>query len=461
MHSIFKLIFAFFPPDLAPHYLLALMPAAVDSVGMAIAAMFIAFAVSLPLGLAAATSMPGARFIQSILVALRAIPDLTLAIFCVVLVGIGPGAGTLALMIFYTAAVAKMFGDLFETTRQQPLEALRATGASRFQVSLFGLLPMKLSDLLTYGSYEFESAVRASVVVGAVGGGGLGSELVGSLAALDFRRAATQMIILVLVVTIIDRLTVLIRKRPRWLLALLPIALASVWEYGPRVMSVGHALSTFAGMFPPELTAKGWHKLPHLLLETLGMAIGGTLFAALGALPLGLASARNISPALIAVPVRRFLELTRSVPEVVWGLILVAIAGVGPIAGALALGLHSLGCLGRLYAESLENVQVGPVEAVAVTGASRFQTACVAIFPLALGPISVHSLFRLEWNMRMATVMGMIGAGGIGQALYDAQQLFFYQQMIAWILITWVLVACFDWLSSATQHRFGLTQPAH
>ncbi len=457
----FRLIATFFPPDLSPHYLLALMPSVVDSVGMSVAAMAIAFAVSLPLGLAAGTAMPGARFIQSVLVALRSIPDLTLAIFCVVLVGIGPGAGTLALTIFYTATVAKMFGDLLGTARQQPLEALGATGASRFQVALFGLLPMKLSDLLTYGSYEFESAVRASVVVGAVGGGGLGSELVGTLNALDFRRAATLILILVLVVIGIDRLTVFVRKRPRWLLALLPFALAAAWEYGPRVISLGHALHTFAGMFPPAMTAKGWHRLPQLLLETLGMAVGGTLFAVVGALPLGLASARNIAPAFIAVPARRFLEFTRSVPEVVWGLILVAVAGVGPLAGALALGLHSLGCLGRLYAESLENVPTAPVDAVATTGASRFQTACIAILPLASGPIAVHSLFRLEWNMRMAAVLGMIGAGGIGQALYDAQQLFFYKQMIAWILITWFLVAGFDWLSGLTQRRFGLAQPVY
>ena len=457
----FQLIAAFFPPDLSPHYLWALVPSVVDSVGMAAAAMTIAFAISLPLGLAVGTALPGARFIQSALAALRSIPDLTLAIFCVVLVGIGPGAGTLALTVFYTGAVAKMFGDIFGTARKPPLESLASCGASRFQVALFGLLPMKQSDLLTYGSYEFESAVRASVVVGAVGGGGLGSELVGTLAALDFRRAATLMILLVLVIIGIDRLTVLIRRRPRWLLGLSPLALAACWIYGPRVLSISHALHTFAGMFPPEMTAKGWHRLPQLLVETLSMAVGGTLLAALGALPLGLASARNIAPAFMAVPVRRFLEVTRSVPEVVWGLILVAVAGVGPMAGALALGLHSLGCLGRLYAESLENVPTAPVEAVVATGATLFQTAGMAMIPLAAGPIAVHTLFRLEWNLRMAAVLGMIGAGGIGQALYDAQQLFFYRQMIAWILITWVLVGGFDRLSGLTQRRFGLSQPAY
>lgn len=456
-----RLLAAFFPPDLSPHYLWALLPSVLDSVGMAAAAMAIAFAISLPLGLAAATGMPGARLIQSALAALRSIPDLTLAIFCVVLVGIGPGAGTLALAIFYTGAVAKMFGDIFGTARKQPLEALASVGAARYQVALAGLLPMKSADLLTYGSYEFESAVRASVVVGAVGGGGLGSELVGTLAALDFKRSATLMIILILVITGIDRFTVFIRKRPRWLLGLLPFVLAAGWAYGPRALSMGHALHTFAGMFPPEMTAKGWRKLPQLLMETLGMAVGGTLFAALGAVPLGIASARNIAPSFIAVPVRRILEAARSVPEIVWGLILVAVAGIGPAAGTLALGLHSLGCLGRLFAESLENVPLAPVQAVAATGASRFQTACLAIFPLASGPIAVHTLFRLEWNLRMAAVLGMIGAGGVGQALYDAQQLFFYRQMIAWILITWILVAGFDRLNGLTQRRFGLGRPVH
>lgn len=459
MHSILSLITAFFPPDLSPHYLIALVPSVIDSLGMTAAAMLVAFSVSLPLGLAVGTGMPGARYVQTALVALRAIPDLTLAIFCVVLVGIGPGAGAMALAIFYTGAVAKIFGDLFGTAPPKPLEALRATGASRFQVALFGLLPLKLSDLLTYGSYEFESAVRASVIVGAVGGGGLGSELVGTLNALDFHRAMTLIIILVLLVTGIDRLTVALRGYPRLLLALLPVALIAGWTYMPHLMSVNHALHTFAEMFPPHLTARDWHRLPGLIGETIGMAVGGTLLAMVGALPLAVASARNVAPAPIAIPVRRFLELLRSVPEVVWGLILIAVAGVGPKAGALALGIHSMGCLGRLFAESLENVPTAPVTAVAATGASRLQVVTFATLPLALGPLAVHSLFRLEWNLRMATVMGLIGAGGIGQALYDAQQLFFYQQMIAWIVITWLLVAVFDHLSELTRRRFGW-QPA-
>ncbi len=104
--------------------------------------------------------------------ALRAIPDLTLAILCVI--GIGAGAGTLALSIYYAAAISKMLGDLFVTAPQRPVEALTATGASRLQIAFYGLLPLTRSDLLSCGSYEFESAIRTSVIIGA---GGIGQAL--------------------------------------------------------------------------------------------------------------------------------------------------------------------------------------------------------------------------------------------------------------------------------------------
>jgi phosphonate transport system permease protein len=216
-------------------------------------------------------------------------------------------------------------------------------------------------------------------------------------------------------------------------------------------------MHTFAGMFPPTLTARDLHRLPTLVGQTLEMAIAGTALAVALALPLGLASARNVAPALLATPVRRLSEALRAVPEVVWGLVLIAIAGVGPTAGALALGLHSAGSLGRLFAESFENVPRPPVLALAATGASPIVVAGFATVPLAIAPIAVHTLFRLEWNLRMAAVVGMIGAGGIGQALYDAQQLMFYRPMMAWLAITVVLIGCTDALSTLTRRRFGLT----
>jgi phosphonate transport system permease protein len=119
------------------------------------------------------------------------------------------------------------------------------------------------------------------------------------------------------------------------------------------------------------------------------------------------------------------MEVLRTVPEMVWGLILITVAGVGPVAGAVALGIHSTGCPARLFAETLENVPPAPPRALAAIDAPRLTVTAYAVLPLSIEPFAVHALFRLEWNLRMATVMGLIGAGGIGQAPYDAQQLFF------------------------------------
>src|SRR5258708_9670820 len=115
-------------------------------------------------------------------------------------------------------------------------------------------------------------------------------------------------------------------------------------------------------------------------------------------------------------------------------------AGLGPNIGILALGLHSAGTLGKVVVECLGNVPSEPVLAMTATGAPRIGVVGFAHLPLAFSPMVVHSLFRLEWNMRAATVVGMISAGGIGQALFDAQQLFHYREMMWYLVVTWGLV---------------------
>ena len=452
------LLQSFLPPVLTSSYLLALVEPVVATIGLAVGAMFLAFCISIPLGVAAGLRLRGTRMVLTVLGAWRAIPDLTLAILCVILFGVGPGAGLLAIALYYTAVVAKMFADILRTAPKGPLDALGATGASRLQIALYGLLPLKRADLMSYGAYEFESALRASIVVGAVGGGGLGSELVGSLAALDFQRVTTLILVLVAVVAVVDQLALWLRRHPRGLLALIPAGVAAVATYGPHMVALGHAVQVFAQMFPPEMTALGWAQLPQQIWETVWMAVAGTIGAVIAAIVAGACSARNLAPIWLAWPVRRMMEFMRTVPEVVWGLVLVAVVGVGPTAGAWALGIHSAGCLARLFAESLENARVEPQLALASTGASTLAVSAFATFPLALGPLAAHSLFRFEWNLRMATVMGLIGAGGIGEALYNAQQLFFYQQMMAYILITWALVAATDNASEALRRRYQLSQ---
>ena len=449
------LVLAFFPPDLRPSYLLALLQPAAETLGLAFGAMFVAFCASLPLGVMAALDVRGSRALLLGLGGLRAVPDLTLAILCVILFGVGTGAGLTALAIYYAAGMAKMFADLLRTAPQAPLRALRAAGASRLQTALFGLLPLKRADLVAYGAYEFECALRASVIVGAVGGGGLGTELVGTLNGFQFHRAATIIIVLVLLVLALDALSWLLRKKPKAVFWVLPFGAYALWAYRPQFFTLSHAVSTIGGMFPPQLSDQALGEVPRLIWETLLVAVGGTAIAAVIGLLAGVLAARNIVPLAVVGVVRLALAVLRAVPEVVWGLVLVAVIGVGPVAGVFALAIHNIGVLGKLYAESFENVEQAPVRAIEATGAPGASAVFFAIIPLGLGPAAVNTLFRMEWNLRAATVVGMIGAGGIGQALYNAQQLFAYKQMMAYIFITWGIVLVSEWLSKVTRDRYG------
>ena len=455
MSGAFALLRSFFPPDVSLPYLAALVSPLLETLGLTLGAMTLAVLLSLPLAVAVAIRARSARLLVTALSLFRAIPDLTLAIFCVIIFGIGPGAGMVALILYYTAALSKVWADLLETAPRRPLEALVATGASPLQLAAYGLLPLTRGDLIAYGGFAFECALRSAVIVGAVGGGGIGAELVGSIAGFEFQRALTQIILLVILLAALDRAAMWLKAHPRGLLALLPFGCASLWIYGPQFFAIRHAFGVFAEMFPPALDPEALAKLPGLVWQTLWIALAGTCVAAAFGLIAAIGASASLSPWLLRLLVRRILELFRTIPEVVWGLVLIAVVGVGPVAGAWALGLHSFGSFGRLFADALDSAPRQPQRAIASTGASPLVVALYATLPLARGAILTHLLFRFEWNLRMATVLGLIGAGGIGQALYEAQQLFFYNQVLAYIVVTAALVLLTDHLGAKLRRQVG------
>jgi phosphonate transport system permease protein len=458
--SLLHFLGQFFPPELSPRYLSLLWQPVLETLGMAAAGIFLAVLLAFPLSMIIGARMPGSGALYGVLVAIRSIPDLTLAIFCVIVVGIGRGAGLATLVIYYAAAMAKVFGEIFRSADPRPLDALRATGASRVSLAAFGLIPLKLNDILSYGIYELESAVRASVIVGAVAAGGIGTELVGELNAFEYRRVTTLVIVLVILMMLVDRFCRLVRRYPLAMLAVTPFAMVAIVYCWPEFFAARHAVQTFSRMWPPHLNSAAVHELPLLILQTLGMAAGGTLFACILGLLASPAAAKGIAPGFVVQITRRVLEIARAIPEIVWGLLFVTFAGIGPWAGVMALGLHSSGVLGKLFAESLENVPPDPIRALRATGASRVAVAAFGNVPLAAGPIVVHGLFRFEWNIRAATVLGIIGAGGIGQALYNAQQMFFYPQMLAYVLITCVMVGIFDVVGTQLRKRYRVSWEA-
>jgi phosphonate transport system permease protein len=459
LDSLFSLLKQFFPPDYSRAYLQALFKEAIpQTLEMAAGAIIFSASAGLLAGLYVGARLPGSRLLYGFLASVRAIPDLTMAILFVVVVGIGPPSGLLALAVFYAAAMGKVFADLFVSADPAPVEALHATGAGRLTVALYGLLPLRSKDLLTYGTYEFESNVRACVIVGAVGAGGLAGELMGTIAEDQYQRTATVIIVLILLIAFIDRIAALVRRYPWLLLAFLPLGIVSAWINRPQMFALSHTISVIRRMLPPFLDRAEILKVPQLIGETLLIALGGTALAAALALPLGAASARNLAPAFVYTPMRRVLEFLRSIPDVVWGLLLVTTVLVGPAAGLLAIALHSAGVFGKLYSESIENVQQEPVIALAATGAPRIAVATFALLPLAFPPMAVLTLFRFEWNMRAATIMGIIGAGGIGQSLFYAQQQFFYNKMIAYVIVTWFLVILTDIANAQLRKHWKITE---
>ena len=191
--------------------------------------------------------------------------------------------------------------------------------------------------------------------------------------------------------------------------------------------------------WPPDI-----HKLKASLypvLETIDLAIFGTVGAVIFAFPLAIFSAGNVSPAKpLYYASRFFIGITRVVPDLVWALLFVTAVGLGPFPGALALAVHSIGMLGRLFSEVIEDMDMGPVDALSLTGASKLQIFTHAVVPGVLPSLLGITLYRFDENLRSSLVLGFVGAGGIGFELLTAMNLFDYPTVSLLLIITFVLV---------------------
>lgn len=194
-----------------------------------------------------------------------------------------------------------------------------------------------------------------------------------------------------------------------------------------------------ARSMPPDFT-----RLPDLIwptLETIDIAIFGTVAGIILSVPVAVLAARNVSPSLTLYhAIRLIVSFLRSVPELIWALIFVAAVGLGPFAGALALIVHSIGMLGRLFAEEIENIDMGPVDALTITGATRMQVFTHAVIPGVLPGLLGLGLYRFDENLRSSVLLGFVGAGGIGFQLLSAMNLFEYRTVSVVILIILLLV---------------------
>jgi len=256
------------------------------------------------------------------------------------------------------------------------------------------------------------------------------------------------------------------------------LAGALLWSYHGTAADIGavlgpEGLAQMAAyvrrLFPPDLTAPLLREVATSAAETFAISFLGTLLSVLIALGLVFFASANLAfagllfemerPAIRAARLllygaaRGLLNLLRTIPEIVWAILFVFMVGLGPFSGVLALGVHTGGVLGKLFAEVLENVDPRPIEALQGTGARRLQVLAYGILPQALPHFLSYTLYRWEVNIRVAAIMGFVGAGGLGQRIHIAISLFLEHQLLTLILVIYLLVTAVDALSAFLRRR--------
>ena len=228
-------------------------------------------------------------------------------------------------------------------------------------------------------------------------------------------------------------------------------ALAASW--GPAEMGRWTYLFSDAGnmaaygkdFLKPDF--KDWAFYLEEMVVTIQIALWGTFLAVLLSVPFGILSAHNMAPWWIRQPVRRLMDMFRAIHEVVFAVLFVVAVGLGPFAGVMALFVHTTGILAKLFSEAVEAIDPRPIEAIRTTGASRLQQVIFGVIPQVLPLWISFSLYRLESNVRSATILGLIGAGGIGQVLFETIRGFYYPQASAILIIVVATVTLMDILS--------------
>jgi len=253
-----------------------------------------------------------------------------------------------------------------------------------------------------------------------------------------------------------------------------------IWSYHGSDIRLGELFSREGGgqilayikkLFPPDLSAATLQQALRGAIETFAISFLGTLMAAAIGFSLVFFASRNLMYSgllyemepgrwwkralrfLPYVSAKSLLNVLRTIPEMVWALIFVFVVGLGPFPGMLALGVHTGGVLGKLFAEVLEDVDYQPIESLQSTGANRMQILFYGIMPQVLPQFISYTLYRWEVNIRVAAVLGLVGAGGLGQRIHIAISLFLENQLLTYLIFIYVLVTIVDYLSAYLRRK--------
>ena len=231
------------------------------------------------------------------------------------------------------------------------------------------------------------------------------------------------------------------------------IAAILAWSWMPAEMFNVVSLFNDAGNmveFAKDFTEpnfRDWDIYLEEMLITVNTAIWGTFLAIIVGIPFAILSSNNIAPVWIVQPVRRLMDASRAINEIVFALLFVVAVGLGPFAGVMALFVHNVGVIAKLFSEAVEAIDPRPVEGIRATGAGKLQEIVFGVIPQVIPLWISFSLYRFETNVRSATVLGIVGAGGIGQILWESMRGFMYPETSAIIIIVVITISIIDMIS--------------
>jgi len=388
------------------------------------------------------------------------------------LIGLGAGAAVLALGMNVGGVFGKLYSELGEAVDPQPVRDLERMGVGRVGIFLYGILPQVKRQWTAYALFRLECSVRSASILGIVGAGGLGSEIALSIRYFQFDKLATTLLVVFVYIFLLEILAAKLRKsEAKFTLSLAGIGTAAglvyldipwgeLFENGNDFMV---SLSSWPG---PEqlLNAVG------LTLQTVSMAWAATGLAAIVAFVLAPIATINFGAktnigsgrgqvfhtwgywALYGIS-RGLLLFFRAIPELTMALIFVFWVGPGAFAGLLAIALHTVGVLGRLYCDTYEDIAPDPVAALEKLGTKPFGLWLYGIWPQAAGRILAYTLYRFEVNIRVSATMGFVGAGGIGFALHKAISLFHTADLILLLAVMVGVVVIFDFVGDHLRRK--------
>ena len=439
-------------------------------------------------------------FLRMVLALPRGIHELLWGLIFINLFGLDPLTAILAITVPYSAIVGKIFSEMIDEVEKRPYWALRNSGAPPLKSILYGVLPQVFPDFLSYAFYRFECAIRAAAVLGVIGAGGLGYQILLSLQTLRYEELWTLFYALVLLSGVADYWSATLRRRlgrvecncaaGEWqgkqaetsamVPVFDPVLRVSFWVWLLLVpLSFVYIRADFSLLWaektavlfndlaqqswPPRLSVDIGQNLLQLSGQTLAMAFLSTMIASVGGILLAFPAARDFS-ATQHQPWRRLLKTAvifltrgillfmRAIPAPIWALVFLFVLFPGILPGALALGIYNLGVLGRLMAEVVENMEKRPFNALKNQGASEPQAFLYATVPTTLPRHLAYSLYRWEIAIRATVIVGLVGAGGLGRLLTQQLSTFDFRSVIM-TLFTFVLLTFAADLVSATVRR--------